>query len=341
MFAERDEYAHSEIAYLFLAGIFLVSLVVANLITAKLFVFFGVVLAAGIIPYPVTFLATDLICEVYGRKRATTLVFIGFVLSFYVLLVIKLGQHAEPYQALNRQTEYEVIFGNSARAIIASMAAYLVAQYTDVRLFHFWKRLTSGRHLWLRNNGSTVISQMIDTILVVTILFYGQLPNEDLLKLICVSYLFKFGIALLDTPFFYFGSRYLQRYVDRQHFMRTVGFWHDLGLACAALANIALLVGAGLLWHNSGGTYWGLPAVGIALLLLGVAQHVLITVGLARADNDMLFGSLVGVFGAVVLAAATAADLSGTAAVVIISAGFVTLLCGTLSILAVRQIRTV
>ena len=297
-----DRVSRAAVAYMALCGVFLVSLVVANLITAKLFVLFGVVLAAGIIPYPVTFLATDLISEVFGRKRADAVVLWGFVLSLYVLIVIKIGQYAVPHPepALGRQHEYETIFGNSARAIIASMVAYLVAQLLDVRMFHFWKRLTGGKHLWLRNNASTMASQLVDSVLVVSILFWGQMPVGDLIKLIGASYLFKFVNAGTDTPLFYMGDRYLRAAISEDipwpaPKQRAL----DAGLLLATLGNIALMVSAATLWHPGpvGSAAVDAPGVGAGLLALGVAGHVSITVALARPDLGRRASAVVAALG--------------------------------------------
>ena len=219
--------------FLFLAAFFIASLLIANIITFKLFSVgmpgdfrlfgqTGVVLAAGIIPYPVTFLATDLLSELYGRKRAATVVWAGFWVSLYVLLVLRIGAWVEPVGTEVRSAEevqalYVGVFGQSSRAIVASMVAYLVAQLLDVRLFHFWKRVTGGRYLWIRNNGSTMVSQLMDTVLVVTILFWGQLSGGMIVQVIVASYLFKLLFALIDTPFFYLGVRWLKPLVEPAH----------------------------------------------------------------------------------------------------------------------------
>lgn len=212
--------------YLFLAVFFVGSLLIANIIAFKLFsvplpgelTVFGqdaVVLAAGIIPYPVTFLVTDLLSELYGKKRADAVVWSGFWVSMYILVILRLGAWVPPVGTDVRtageiQALYVGVFGQSTRAIIASMIAYLVAQLLDVRIFHFWKRFTKGRHLWLRNNGSTMFSQLMDSVLVVSILFWGQLSVEMIVQIIIASYIFKVIIAALDTPLFYLGVHWLK-----------------------------------------------------------------------------------------------------------------------------------
>jgi queuosine precursor transporter len=290
-------FPRKEIAFLVLAGIFLVSLVVANLITAKLFVIFGIVLAAGIIPYPITFLATDLICEVYGKRRAQVLVFVGFVLSFYVLFLIKMGQLTVPFAGLNRQPEYDVIFGNSARAIIASMIAYLVAQFLDVHLFHFWKRVTQGRHLWLRNNGSTMISQLVDTVLVVTILFYGDLPASQIIQIIIAGYCFKLIIAGTDTPLFYLGTRYLTWFVqDTAEPLSRQILWRDGALLAACAANIAIVISGAVIW-KPGEPLLGIPNIGLLLVLIGAGAHIATTVACAQPQLARKIGLVLGCLG--------------------------------------------
>lgn len=320
----------AEVAFLFLAGLFLVSLVVANLITAKLFTLFGVVLTAGIIPYPITFLSTDIICEVYGKRRATILVFAGFLFSFYVLILIKLGQYAIPFEGLNRQQEYVTIFGNSARAILASMVAYLAAQYCDVYLFHFWKDFTNGKHLWLRNNGSTMVSQMIDTVLVVTILFYGQMPNSQLVALIFASYGFKCVIAAADTPFFYFAARYLERYVTTGISWRDTPLWRDLWLLTGCLCNVALLVGGALYWRPAApGT--ALPAVGMAICAIGSVSHLLATVAFAKPHRARVCALAMATLGAIAFWLALRHGGAGTAGMTTGMAAAILILCGLLA----------
>jgi uncharacterized integral membrane protein (TIGR00697 family) len=199
--------------FLFLSGIFLTALVLGNIIgTTKFVNVFGLVVPAGVLAYPFTFLATDLICELYGKRRAQTLVWIGFFMNFFMLLLMTLGHYLPDATGISGAAStfeqvYEFMVGN----VIASMIAYLVAQTVDVHLFHFWKRLTKGKHLWLRNNASTTFSQLVDTVSILTILYFaGNLgPDIDsigkLIPLIFASYLFKFFFALFDTPLFYLG----------------------------------------------------------------------------------------------------------------------------------------
>jgi hypothetical protein len=231
-----------ERVFLVLAGTFLGAMVMLNIIGITRFVHIGpLALAVGVLPYPLTFLCTDLIGELYGRKRARDLVWVGLGLNLLVLAVLWLG-HAlpavspetqPPWQVLQlaepvalpdgtiveRQVElFQLIYGCTAGAVFASMIAYLAAQLCDVYLFHFWKRLTRGKHLWLRNNGSTVVSQLVDSVTVISITFgaafaRGEIAIREMMILMGSNYLFKLTAALVDTVPFYAGVRVLSRYL--------------------------------------------------------------------------------------------------------------------------------
>tara|TARA_B000000557_G_scaffold216555_1_gene183521 strand:+ start:2384 stop:3043 length:660 start_codon:yes stop_codon:yes gene_type:complete len=194
--------------YIVLAGIFIASLVTCNLIANKFVTvdlgFKVFIVSAGILPYPLTFLVTDLISELYGQKKANLVVFSGFVASMFVLLFLWLGSQfdAIPSSMVNDST-YNTVFQNAWRLIAASMIAYLFAQFIDVRIFHFWKRLTNGKHLWLRNNGSTIASQLVDTTLVICILFIGVWEPSQIISAIIDGWIFKMFMAFIDTPIIY------------------------------------------------------------------------------------------------------------------------------------------
>lgn len=207
--------------FLFLSGIFITALVLGNIIgTTKFVNVFGLTVPAGVLAYPFTFLATDLICELYGKKKAQTLVWIGFILNLFMLGLMTLGHYLPDASSVSGAAStfervYEFMVGN----VIASMIAYLIAQTIDVNMFHFWKKLTKGKHLWLRNNASTTASQLVDTISILTILYLAdnlgpEIDSIDkLIPLIFYSYLFKFFFALFDTPLFYLGVRLLKNKV--------------------------------------------------------------------------------------------------------------------------------
>ncbi|MEM6335827.1 MAG: queuosine precursor transporter [Bacteroidota bacterium] len=216
----------AEMGFLVLASIFMGALVVTNLIAGKFFVLFGQELSCGVIAYPVTFLATDLISEVYGRKRATAVVKAGFAVSVFVTIIVVLANAAPIYDRSPVTEEaFQMVFGFLPGIVLGSMTAYLVAQYVDVRVFEFWRDLTNGRFLWLRNNLSTVFSQLVDTTLVVVIALviwptYDNNPqttaidSETTVGIIIGQYLFKAAVAFVDTPLFYVGTAWLNRWIE-------------------------------------------------------------------------------------------------------------------------------
>ena len=196
--------------YLILAGIFIASLVSCNLIFQKFFTWtpFGLYtfeLSVGILPYPITFLVTDLISELYGKKKADQVVVSGLIASVFVMGVVLLANYVPntSWSPVNSEL-FEKVFGLQGPAVFASMIAYLSAQFIDVRVFHFWKKLTKGKHLWLRNNGSTFVSQFVDTAAVLILLCSaGAIEWSRFLPLLENGFLFKIIVALIDTPIIY------------------------------------------------------------------------------------------------------------------------------------------
>ena len=157
--------------YLILIGFFITSLIVSNLIFQKFFqlTILGIQfeLSVGILFYPITFLITDLVSEIYGPKKANHMVMTGVVSSIFCLAIVSISNYlnATDWSPVNNQT-FNLVFGNTTLAVGASMLAYLCAQFIDIKIYHFWKKLTKGNHLWLRNNFSTICSQSIDTFLM-------------------------------------------------------------------------------------------------------------------------------------------------------------------------------
>jgi len=208
--------------YLILSGIFIASLVTCNLIANKFVTvdlgFKVFVVSAGILPYPLTFLVTDLISELYGQKKANLVVFSGFIASLFVLLFLWLGgQFNSIPTSIVDDVTYNAVFQNAWRLIAGSMIAYLFAQSIDVRIFHFWKKLTNGKHLWLRNNGSTIASQLVDTTLVICIIFIGVWETDQIFSAIIDGWLFKMMMALIDTPIIYGIIYLLKGKIDIAH----------------------------------------------------------------------------------------------------------------------------
>lgn len=217
--------------YLYLGALFITSLVVSNLIFQKFFYWypfgdvqvFGAKLfevSVGILPYPITFLITDLISEIYGKKKANQVVTAGIFASFFSLLIVSVSDVAPATAWSPIQNEvFTEVFGRTILAVLASMLAYLAAQYIDIQIYHFWKRVTKGKMLWLRNNFSTFSSQFIDTFTVVLLLcLFEVIEWERFTGLVVSGFIFKAIIALLDTPFLY-----LFVYMFRKRFKLAVG----------------------------------------------------------------------------------------------------------------------
>ena len=205
--------------YIYLAAIFIAALVVCNLIANKFLTidlgFKTFIISAGVLPYPITFLITDILSEIYGKKKTARIVWAGFGASLFVLGVLLLAQQFTAIAGSPVDDEtFNKVFGNSWRVIFASMTAYLCAQLIDVRIYHFCKEKTVGKHLWLRNNFSTVFSQLVDTTLVVCILFLGIRSNSEIIQFILDGWLFKMLCAFIDTPLLYASTAFIRNKLD-------------------------------------------------------------------------------------------------------------------------------
>lgn len=232
-----------ERVFFILAAIFICSMTLLNVIGLTRFVQLGPIqLAIGVLPYPLTFLCTDLISEFYGKARANFVVTVGLGLNFFILGIMWLGQALPavdnsvmpPWQTLQLAEEimlpsgskikdsielFHLIYYCTTGAIFASMIAYITAQYIDVRLFHFWKKLTKGKHLWLRNNMSTLISQCVDSIMVISITFgatilAGNIAAKTFFILVASNYAFKLSVAIVDTLPCYFLAAKLRKFLQ-------------------------------------------------------------------------------------------------------------------------------
>ena len=186
--------------------------IVANIIAVKLIMIGGFVVPAAVLVYSSTYLLTDIIDEVYGRKLGHRTVLIGFVANILGVLAIWLSIKwlPAPFIPAEFQDAYAKVLGQAPRIVFASTISYLVSQNHDVWAFHFWKEKTGGKYLWLRNNLSTMVSQLIDTVIFITLAFYGTVPLAVLLGMIKGQYIAKVIIAALDTPFCYLGVRLIQ-----------------------------------------------------------------------------------------------------------------------------------
>jgi queuosine precursor transporter len=233
---------YRDVLFLSLCAIFLTALVMGNIIGTTKFVTlfslnipdwllplvpelvrngnnYAMIIPVGLLAFPITFLATDLVSELFGRRRAQLLVWVGFFMNLFMIAVMSVNYWLPNAFGISGGLElYDGVYSFFIGNTVASMLAYLTAQTIDVRLFHFWKTLTAGKHLWLRNNASTMVSQLVDTVAIMTMLYIAGNLGEAvdsigaLVILIINAYLFKFFAALFDTPLFYAGVRYLKHY---------------------------------------------------------------------------------------------------------------------------------
>lgn len=197
--------------YLYLSGLFVGCLILSNILAVKLFQIGSFVLPGAVVIYMVTYLVTDVIGEVYGKQAAKRTVRAGFLTQVVALLFIALIIYLPPADVFMHQEEFVLILGGGFRVAFASLLSYVVSQNIDVFIFHFFKDRHGKKKLWLRNNVSTMVSQLIDTIIFIVVSFYGLVPMSVLLGMIGAQYIVKFIIAALDTPAVYFLVKLARR----------------------------------------------------------------------------------------------------------------------------------
>lgn len=192
--------------YVYLGAIFVACLLLGDIIGGKTLATPLGPISVGIIPFPVTFLLTDVVNDFYGRKGAQFLTWLGFWMAVlaYVVLQVSTWLHPDPSTYFT-QAEFAKVFGGSAQLFVASVVAYLFGQILDINVFQFWKALTQSRHLWLRATGSTVLSQIIDTV-TINVIFWRWTATKEWswigLK-IGREYLIKLVVAIALTPAVY------------------------------------------------------------------------------------------------------------------------------------------
>lgn len=241
MFEITRKNKRSEWVFMLLSGLFLGSLTMLNILGITKFIsldfsLFGTQIpfpiAVGVLAYPITFLCTDLISELYGKKRANMVVWTGLILNIWVLFILWLGGALPPGPEIDASGQiipntngwifYEVRTATFA-ATAASMVAYISAQFVDVHIFHYLKKKTNGKHLWLRNNVSTLVSQLVDSsaVILITHFYANALPKDNLGNLtqpliyfVLASYIFKLITAIVDTLPFYIGVKYLTQFIN-------------------------------------------------------------------------------------------------------------------------------
>lgn len=211
--------------FLVLAAIFVTSLIVGDLIGPKLLepVLFGKgrVISAGLLAFPVTFLLTDLLNEFYGKRAARIVTIVGFFMAIYAYLLVSFAVNVPiagftndaSWQGL-RGEQFDAVFSGSKRILVASMTAYLIGQFADIFVFHTLKRTTKNKMLWLRATGSTLVSQLIDTVVVSTVAWTGIMSSSQIVEISINSYLVKLLIAIGLTPLIYLGHALVERLLE-------------------------------------------------------------------------------------------------------------------------------
>jgi queuosine precursor transporter len=184
-----------------------ISIILANIQVLKTIELFGFTATLGNIIYASSFLITDILNEIYGKREANKAVWIGFYSMIGMTLVMSLSLLFEPAPSDFAQESLKTIFGIMPRIAIASLTAYLISNLHDVWAFNFWKKKTNGKFLWLRNNASTIVSQAIDSIIFTIIAFWGIFETTILIQIISTTYFLKVIVAIGDTPFIYLAKR--------------------------------------------------------------------------------------------------------------------------------------
>ncbi|MBW2975854.1 queuosine precursor transporter [Candidatus Woesearchaeota archaeon] len=192
------------------------SIIIANIQVMKTVQIFGFVTAMGNIIYGTIFLATDILCENYGKKEAQKAVWLGFFVLISAAIIMQITLKFMPDESDLLSPALQQIFGFLPRIAVASLTAYLISQLHDVWAFNFWKKKTKGKHLWFRNNASTIVSQLIDNVIFTFIAFvgfFGLFGWEQvfewniILQIFFVSYAMKLIVAVVDTPFMYWARK--------------------------------------------------------------------------------------------------------------------------------------
>lgn len=214
----KNEITLMQMLYQIISAAFCVIIVISNVISAKMVTlpYLDFSIPAGLIVYPLTFLLSDLVTEFFGAKRAKLMVYIAFAMSLLSFCMIEIALFL-PANILEDQNAFRTVLGLSSLRIFSSLTAYVISQIADIQLYALIKKWTSQRFLWLRNNGSTCISQLIDTVVIDIIFLYWGLSMgmKEVLPIMIFSYAYKVFFSLASTPLFYFCVFMIQKRWNR------------------------------------------------------------------------------------------------------------------------------
>ncbi|NDI99513.1 queuosine precursor transporter [Flavobacterium sp. LaA7.5] len=209
-----------DIIYIILAGVFITNAIVAELIGGKLINIGSYVVSIGILPWPVVFITTDLINEYFGQSGVKKLSFItaGLIIYCFIVLWAAMGIPAAALENNVTDSQFNGVFGQSLWIIVGSITAFLVSQLIDITIFHFFKKRTGNKMIWLRTTGSTVISQFFDSFIVLGIAFWltGKMDTPTFIASGITGYVIKLIIAVLLTPVIYLGHSVIDNYIDEK-----------------------------------------------------------------------------------------------------------------------------
>lgn len=206
-----------ELVFIILAGIFITNAVTAELIGGKLIQIGPFVMSIGILPWPVVFLTTDLINDYFGKEGVKKLSYITAALIAYSFILLFLAMTIPAATGISPvdDEQFKAVFGQSMWIIVGSIIAFLFSQLIDVYVFSYFKKKTGNKKIWLRATGSTVVSQLFDSFIVLGIAFWlpGKINTETFVSSALTGYTFKLGTAILLTPIIYLGHYWIQKYI--------------------------------------------------------------------------------------------------------------------------------
>lgn len=184
-----------------------VAMVICNIQVLKTVVLFGMIGTIGNVLYGTTFLVTDILNEIYGKKEARKAVWIGFVTTIAVMVIMQISLKFIPHESDFAQGALQTIFGIFPRVVLGSLTAYVLSQFHDIWAYQVWrKKFPEDSQIWIRNNASTMVSQAIDTVVFCLIAFWGVFPKDVFMSILVTTYIFKFVVAIMDTPFIYIAK---------------------------------------------------------------------------------------------------------------------------------------
>ena len=205
-------------------ALFITSLLIANIIAVKLVTIFGFILPAAVIIFPISYILGDVLTEVYGYRRARQVIWLAFACNVLAVAAIWLGLVMPGADFWDAQAAYERILGFTPRLLLASFCAYLVGEFANSFVLAKMKVLTEGRWLWSRTIASTLVGQGLDSLVFITIAFFGILPPAGLLTTIITQWLFKTGYEVIATPLTYAVVNFLKRAEGVDVYDRTTNF---------------------------------------------------------------------------------------------------------------------